>query len=101
MPRVLGVDSSTQATKVELRDADDGGLLASGRAPHEPTGVAPVSEQHPDVWWDALGDAEAVSIGAQQHGLVVLDADDAVVRPAMLWNDTRAAPDADWLVHQL
>jgi xylulokinase len=112
MPRVLGVDSSTQSTKVELRDADDGALLASGRAPHPPTGAPPVSEQHPDVWWDALGvalrdagiavdDADAVAVAAQQHGMVALDASDAVIRPAILWNDTRAAADADWLVQQL
>jgi xylulokinase len=114
MPRVLGVDSSTQSTKVELRDAGDGALLASGRAPHPPTGAPPASEQHPEVWWDALGDAlddagvsldgadvDALAVAAQQHGLVALDASDTVIRPAMLWNDVRAAADAGWLVQQL
>jgi xylulokinase len=107
MPRVLGVDSSTQATKVEVRDADSGALLASGRAPHPPTSP-PRSEQHPSVWWDAFEaacaqagvawtDVDAVSVAAQQHGMVVLDARGEVLRPAKLWNDTESAPDARWL----
>ena len=40
-------------------------------------------------------------MAGQQHGLVVLDGDDQVVRPAKLWNDTESAPDARWLVEQL
>ena len=53
MPLVLGVDSSTQTTKVELRDADSGELVGHGRAPHPPT-TPPRSEQDPEAWWDAL-----------------------------------------------
>jgi len=111
VPLVLGVDSSTQATKVELRDADDGALVASGRAPH-PTTTPPRSEQDPETWWAALHaalasadasprDVAAVAVAGQQHGLVVLDADGHVVRPAKLWNDTESAPDARWLIDQL
>ena len=37
MPLVLGVDSSTSACKVQVRDADTGAVVASGRAPHSPT----------------------------------------------------------------
>ena len=47
MPLVLGVDSSTQSTKVEVRDADTGALVAVGRAPHPPT-TPPRSEQDPE-----------------------------------------------------
>src|SRR5690242_16067493 len=107
MPRVLGVDSSTQATKVEVRDADTGALIAEGRAPHPPT-TPPRSEQHPDAWWHALAEAraglpavDAIAVAGQQHGLVVLDTNGAVVRPAKLWNDTESAPDAQWLRKQL
>lgn len=110
MPLVMGVDSSTQSTKVELRDIDDGTVIASGRAPH-PTVLPPVSEQDPQEWWDALVAARATaghedevvatSIAAQQHGLVVLDETDQVIRPAKLWNDTESAPDARWLIDQL
>ncbi len=111
MARVLGIDSSTGATKVELRDADDGALLAVGRAAHPPTSP-PRSEQDPQSWWDALqdalddarvslDDADAVAVGAQQHGLVTLDAGGTPIRPAKLWNDTESAADAGWLITQL
>ena len=109
MPLVLGVDSSTQSTKVEVRDADDGALVASGRAPHPPV-TPPRCEQDPAAWWRALCDAvaatgvrrvDAMAVAGQQHGLVVLDVAGAVVRPAKLWNDTESAPDADWLVGRL
>jgi xylulokinase len=111
MPLVLGIDSSTQSTKVEVRDADSGALVAEGRAPHPPT-TPPRSEQDPNTWWDALHeavaragphtrDASAVAVAGQQHGLVVLDDTGGAVRPAKLWNDTESAPDASWLVQQL
>jgi xylulokinase len=108
---VLGVDSSTQSTKIEIRDADSGALVAHASAPH-PVTTPPRSEQDPSAWWDALGAAitaageavqqvDAVAVAGQQHGMVVLDADDQVIRPAKLWNDTESAPDAQWLVTQL
>src|SRR5712692_2954526 len=109
MALVLGVDSSTQSTKVEMRDADSGALIGSGRAPH-PSTSPPRSEQDPQVWRDALIEARhqagspavvAMAIAAQQHGLVVLDEQSDVIRPAKLWNDTESAPDAAWLVEQL
>lgn len=107
---VAGVDSSTQSTKVEVRDTDTGALVRSGRAQHPPTSP-PCSEQDPREWWrafvaarDAAGgfdDVAAVSIAAQQHGLVVTDAAGTPLRPAKLWNDTESAPDAGWLLQQL
>lgn len=108
MPLVLGVDSSTSATKTEVRDADTGALVGDGRAPHPPT-TPPRSEQDPHSWWAAFEAARAglsdeigaISVGGQQHGLVVLDDSGAVVRPAKLWNDTESAPDAGWLRKQL
>jgi len=110
MPLIAGVDSSTQSTKVEVRDAEDGALVGRGRAPHPPT-QPPRSEQDPRDWWDALTRARAeaghedgcaaVSVAAQQHGLVVTDAAGTPLRPAKLWNDTESAPDADWLLGRL
>jgi xylulokinase len=109
MPLVAGVDSSTSGCKVAVHDADTGALVSSGRAPHPPT-TPPRSEQAPSAWWDAFRAAwsaagadgpnrpAAVSIAGQQHGLVVLDADRRVLRPAKLWNDTESAPDAEALV---
>jgi xylulokinase len=63
------------------------------------------------VWWTALRDAlaqvgewagraEAVSVGGQQHGLVVLDGGGRPLRPALLWNDVRSAPQAEALVER-
>jgi xylulokinase len=105
---VAGVDSSTQATKVVLVDPDSGRRVALGRAAHEVTGEAGARESDPEIWWSALRDAlaqtgrasdvAAISIAAQQHGLVTLDGRGHPVRPAVLWNDTRSAPDAAALV---
>ncbi len=113
---VAGVDSSTQSTKVELRERVSGKILATGSAAHPPT-TPPRSEQDPESWWRALVDAfaearsqltgstldeiVAVSVAGQQHGLVVIDDHDEVIRPAKLWNDTESAPDADELVARL
>jgi xylulokinase len=108
---VLGVDSSTQSTKVEVRDADDGRLIASGRGGHT-IPAPPRSEQEPGHWLLALEqalaragapfpDVAAVSIAAQQHGLVALDRDGALIRPAKLWNDTESAPESAELIERL
>ena len=96
MTLVAGIDSSTQSCKVVIRDAATGALVRSGRASH-PDGT----EVDPEAWFSALqeaiaqagglDDVDAVSVGGQQHGMVVLDADGAVIRPALLWNDTRSA----------
>ena len=93
---VAGVDSSTQACKVVIRDASTGALVRSGRAVH-PSGT----EVDPAAWWGAmlsaftdaggLDDVAAISIAAQQHGMIVLDAEGRVIRDALLWNDTRSA----------
>ncbi|HEY6427190.1 MAG TPA: FGGY family carbohydrate kinase, partial [Acidimicrobiales bacterium] len=112
MALVAGVDSSTTACKVEVRDAETGVVLASGRAPH-PATTPPRSEQHPRDWEAAFDAAcaeagvlgahrpAALSVSAQQHGMVVLNAADEVLRPAKLWNDTESAPDAADLVAAL
>lgn len=99
---VAGVDSSTQSCKVVIADADTGAIVREGRARH-PAGT----EVHPDAWWAALqeaiadaggwDDVAAVSIAGQQHGMVVLDEAGEVVRPALLWNDTRSADAAEQL----
>ncbi|MDD7837196.1 xylulokinase [Paenarthrobacter sp. AB444] len=103
MPLVAGIDSSTQSCKVVIRDSVTGALVRQGRASH-PEGT----EIHPDHWWTALqeaiaaagglDDVDAVSVGGQQHGMVCLDESGNVVRPALLWNDTRSAQDAEELI---
>ncbi|WP_440100242.1 xylulokinase [Streptosporangium sp. H16] len=106
MTLVAGVDSSTQSCKVVIRDARTGALVRQGRATH-PEGT----EVDPGAWWEALQEAiaqaggldgvEAMSVGAQQHGMVCLDDSGEVVRKALLWNDTRSAGAAADLVKEL
>mgnify|MGYP001828885572 CR=1 FL=1 len=114
MPFVAGVDSSTQATKVEIRDLDSGEIVAAASAPH-PVVTPPCSEQDPRSWWSAFQDAwtaattalpggasiVGVSVAGQQHGMIALDVDDEPVHAAKLWNDTESASDAEWLIEQL
>lgn len=111
---IAGVDSSTQSTKVELRDLDTGRLLGVGKVSHTPVSP-PISEQNPEEWWVAFNQAlagaladscsqvgrtvtmkevHAISVAGQQHGMVVLDESGNVLRPAKLWNDIESAPDA-------
>jgi len=100
---VAGVDSSTQSTKVVLCDAGDGTVVGRGSAPHPPG-----TEVDPAAWWDALGQAgaglldqaAAVGVAGQQHGMVVLDENAEVIRPALLWNDLRSADAASALVEE-
>ena len=104
MTLVAGIDSSTQSVKVIVCDAESGAVVREGRSPH-PDGT----ECDPEAWWDALAAAsagllegvEALAVAGQQHGMVVLDQAGQVVRPALLWNDTRSASAAADLVHEL
>ncbi|MEV5101225.1 xylulokinase [Streptomyces massasporeus] len=110
-PLVVGVDSSTQSTKALVVDASTGRVVASGQAPHTVSSGAG-RETDPRQWWDALcealhqcgeaaHEAAAVSVGGQQHGLVTLDDRGEPVRPALLWNDVRSAPQARRLTEEL
>ncbi|MFZ4173510.1 xylulokinase [Streptomyces griseoincarnatus] len=110
-PLVVGVDTSTQSTKALVVDVATGRVVASGQAPHTVTSGTG-RESDPRQWWDALTEAlrqcgeaaheaAAVSIGGQQHGLVTLDEHGEPVRPALLWNDVRSAPQASRLVEEL
>jgi xylulokinase len=100
---VAGVDSSTQSTKVLLCEADTGAIVGEASAPH-PDGT----ECDPELWWQALlqaGDgllaqAGAIGVAAQQHGMVITDDKGQVIRPALLWNDVRSAPQAVRLISE-
>ncbi len=111
---VLGVDSSTQSCKVEVRDADTGRLHSTGSAPHPPA-FPPSSEQHPLDWVSAFiaatgaalagctetVEVRAISVAAQCHGLVLLDAAGQPLRAAKLWNDTTGAPNLAALTERI
>lgn len=101
---VAGVDSSTQSVKVVVRDLETGELVREARGSH-PDGT----EIDPAIWWHELtkslsgllDDVEAIGVGAQQHGMVVVDDNKNVVRSALLWNDTRSAQAAEDLIQEL
>ena len=108
----LGIDCGTQSTKTIALDWESGEILASaqkayGFVPNLPPGAM---EQDPKDWIDAaeqsIGEVVAklgarkeeirgIGVSGQQHGLVVLDQDDRVVRPAKLWNDTTTSAQCD------
>jgi xylulokinase len=104
MPLVLGVDSSTQSTKALLVDTDDGTVISEGTAVHPPG-----TEVDPRAWlsaYDAAAGrlaerAAAIGVGGQQHGMVALDEAGEPVRDALLWNDTRSAPQARDLIEEM
>jgi xylulokinase len=106
MKKVAGVDSSTQSCKVVICDAKTGEVVRVGSARH-PEGT----EADPGAWWEALNraadaaggldDVAAIGVAGQQHGMVCLDDGGQVVRPALLWNDTRSAGAAQDLVTEL
>ena len=101
---VAGVDSSTQSVKIVVRDAETGELVREARGTHPDA-----TEISPSKWLSELtnstkgllDDVEAISIGAQQHGMVVIDDNKQVVRDALLWNDTRSAQVATDLINEL
>ena len=100
----LGIDCGTQGTKAMLVDRE-GVPLGSGFAPHRLIErVSSAREQDPGWWVEALRsaakqalaaagrkDVVALGVSGQQHGLVILDEDFEVIRPAKLWNDTETA----------
>jgi xylulokinase len=103
---VAGIDTSTQSTKVRITDAKTGTMVRFGQAKH-PEGTS----IDPEQWWQAfldaanqaggLDDVAALAVGGQQHGMVLLDKRGRVIRDALLWNDTRSAPQAEELIKRL
>src|ERR1700712_1162930 len=103
-PLVLGIDSSTQSTKAVLVDAHDGTVVEQRTATHPPG-----TSVDPRAWIAALDEAagpllsraDAVAVGGQQHGAVVLDQAGDPVRDALLWNDLRSSGSATDLIEEL
>ena len=102
----LGIDLGTSGVKVVLVD-DDQTVIDQATAPLEVSIPRPLwSEQDPDAWWRATCDAVAalrkdrpddlravrgIGLSGQMHGATLLDTEDRVLRPAILWNDGRSA----------
>ena len=106
----LGIDVSTTGVKALLVDTR-GQVVASATKAHPSFSPQPLwSEQRPEDWYNGAvaaiqqalatagedgGAVAAVGLTGQMHGLVALDADGAVVRPAILWNDQRTGAECD------
>ena len=109
----LGLDLGTSELKALLL-ADDHRVVAVARAPLTVQRPQPLwSEQSPADWWaaveavmtelstthaGALTQVRAIGLSGQMHGAVLLDANDTVLRPAILWNDGRSGAACDALV---
>ena len=106
----IGVDLGTSAMKLLLMD--ERGIIQNVVSKEYPLEFPQPgwSQQNPEDWWEALAcgvpellkgfDASTVAgigCGGQMHGLVVLDENDEVIRPAILWNDGRTAKQVDYL----
>ena len=110
MGLVLGLDISTTATKAVLVDGD-GAVRGIGQSAYGLSTPRPLwSEQDPAAWWTGAISAirqvlaetgahpeeiDGIGLAGQMHGAVLLDAADAVLRPAILWNDQRTAAECD------
>ena len=112
----LGIDLGTSELKLALVD-ERGAIVATQGAPLTVSRPHPHwAEQHPDDWWEALlvasralrashpdawSAVRAIGLSGQMHGAVLLDEDRTVLRPAILWCDTRSAAQCDELMRQL
>ena len=97
---LVGIDVGTTGVKALAIDPD-GAILARSEVGYPLSTPQPGwSEQDPDDWWratkqaldelrGAAGRFDGIGLSGQMHGLVALDADDRVLRPAILWNDQR------------
>lgn len=108
---LLGLDVGSSSVKVSIVNAADGTCVASSFYPKTEAPILAVkqgwAEQDPQMWWDnmklALSEAmaeghvdgrdiAAIGISYQMHGLVCIDRDHKVLRPAIIWCDSRAVP---------
>ena len=110
MSLYIGIDLGTSAVKLLLVDGE--GTIRNSVTKEYPL-IIPApgwSEQKPEDWWDAClagvnelltgfdrKDVAGIGAGGQMHGLVILDENDQVIRPAILWNDGRTAEEVDYL----
>ncbi|MFW5760265.1 MAG: xylulokinase [Cyclobacteriaceae bacterium] len=106
---LLGLDIGSSSIKASLLDAENGHLVGSATSPStEMPMQAPEpgwAEQHPEMWWDHVvtsvqeiitrykivpAEIGAIGISYQMHGLVCVDKDQRVLRPGIIWCDSRA-----------
>ena len=110
----IGIDLGTSAVKLLL--VDERGVIISSVSKEYPLSFPQPgwAEQSPEDWWAAVlagvtelledhdtSKVAGIGCGGQMHGLVALDADDKVIRPAILWNDGRTADETGWLNEEI
>ncbi len=112
MTAVVGLDVGTSGVKGIALD-EDGTILARAESNYGLLTPHPGwAEQDPETWWTATqevlevlrreaGPPAGIGLSGQMHGLVALDASDAVIRPAILWNDQRTAAECDEIVERV
>ena len=108
----LGIDLGTSEVKLLLLDGEGQTVGTAGSALTLSSPEPLWSEQNPSDWWRATGEAvsrlraahpaafaavRAIGLSGQMHGAVLLDGSDAVLRPAILWNDGRSHAECDEL----
>ena len=110
MKYYIGADLGTSALKLLLVDTE-GNIVNTVTKTYDVCFPNPGwSEQSPEDWWKALvsgvkelvkdidkASVGGIGVGGQMHGLVILDENDNVIRPAILWNDGRTAKETDYL----
>ena len=108
---LIGYDSGTSSIKATLMNAEDGSVVASATEPRKEMSIISVksgwAEQNPEDWWanlklatakllDESGvspvDIKAIGITYQMHGLVCVDKNRHILRPSIIWCDSRAVP---------
>jgi xylulokinase len=108
---LLGYDIGSSSVKASLVNAETGVCVASAFYPKEEMAIKAVqagwAEQEPEAWWQNLklatkdimaasgakaADVKAIGISYQMHGLVCIDKDKNVLRPSIIWCDSRAVP---------
>jgi xylulokinase len=109
MALLFGYDVGSSSVKATLLEAETGKAIASATMPERELEIiakrAGWAEQHPQTWWDNLvaatqkikaatnfnpGDVRGIGISYQMHGLVIVDKKQEVLRPAIIWCDSRA-----------
>ena len=115
----LGIDIGSSSIKVSLLDIPTGECVASATNPAAEMPIEALrsgwAEQDPQDWWDAVvrglkvilpkanvpkDQIAGVSFSGQMHGLVALDKDRNVIRPAILWCDSRTQKQCDWITEK-
>ncbi|MBQ7739885.1 MAG: xylulokinase [Eubacterium sp.] len=110
MKYYIGIDLGTSAAKLVLTDSNAEIIKTVSKEYPLFFPKPNYSQQNPEDWWSAVSegveeltaeidkaDVEGIGVGGQMHGLVMLDEKDNVLRPAILWNDTRTGKETDYL----